>query len=100
MSTEVTDDHVGQLKERLHITHSTEDKRLKSMIVASYAAIQASTGLFSIDDVRGFELVLERCRYAYNDSVEYFEDNFLSQLLSFGLELYAAEQRAEEAGVE
>ncbi|WMZ87255.1 hypothetical protein QS429_05400 [Staphylococcus pseudintermedius] len=35
---------------------------------------------------RGAELVYERTRYAYNDSLEFFHENFLGQITSFALE--------------
>ena len=86
---EITETHLDELKERLHITHRSEDERLKRMIRESHLDVQSKTGPFDLDEyTRGRELVYERCRYSYNDAVEYFDDNFTSQLLSVGLELY------------
>jgi hypothetical protein len=81
-----------QFKDRMHITHSSEDDNLKELLSFSILAIKRTCGAFDINgtediDVRAKELVLERTRYAYNDAVEYFEDNFLSELNSLGLSI-------------
>ncbi|EAC9274055.1 phage gp6-like head-tail connector protein, partial [Listeria monocytogenes] len=41
--------------------------------------------------VRARELVIDRTRYAYNDSIEFFNENFQSQITSLGFSLYVAE---------
>lgn len=38
------------------------------------------------ESLRGAELVYERTRYAYNDLLEFFHENFISQITSFALE--------------
>jgi len=84
----ITDDILKEFKDRMHISHGIEDERLKETLSASLADIQEKCGEFSItENKRGKELVFERSRYAYNDSVEFFEDNFLSQLISLSFEL-------------
>jgi hypothetical protein len=46
-------------------------------------------------DIRGKELVFERTRYAYNDALEFFEDNFLSEITSLGISLIPVEDDAD-----
>ncbi|MEK5524138.1 phage gp6-like head-tail connector protein [Heyndrickxia sp. FSL W8-0423] len=75
----------------MHISHN-EDSNLKQLLSFSITAIKASCGNFDIygekdTDIRAKELVFERTRYAYNDALEYFEDNFLSDITSLGLSL-------------
>lgn len=96
----VSDANVKELKDRLHISHDSEDEHLKKLIATSHAAIKAACGEFELDDEPlGKELVFERVRYAYNDAVEYFEDNFLSSIIAFNMRLYAkSNPEAEEAG--
>jgi hypothetical protein len=58
----------------------------------SISAIKSSCGEFDINgekdtDQRAKELIFERTRYAYNDALEYFDDNFLSQITSLGLSI-------------
>jgi hypothetical protein len=86
----ITDALLKEFKDRMHITHSSEDDNLKRLLSFSFAAIKSNCGAFDIygteeTDERAKELVFERTRYAYNDAVEYFEDNFLSELNSLGL---------------
>lgn len=84
----ITDNILNEFKERMHISHKVEDERLKQTLSASLDDIQEKCGEFSItENKRGKELVFERSRYAYNDSVEFFENNFLSQLISLSFEL-------------
>lgn len=80
-----------EFKVRMHITHD-EDDNLIRLLSFSISAIKSSCGVFDINgeketDQRAKELVFERTRYAYNDALEYFDDNFLSQITSLGLSL-------------
>lgn len=84
----ISDDIVKEFKSRMRISHSIEDENLKSILNMSYEDLQIRCGKFKIEDyVRGRELVFERSRYVYNDSLEFFEDNFLSEIISIGIEL-------------
>lgn len=87
----VTPGLLEEFKERMHITHD-EDDNLKRLLSFSISAIKSSCGEFDINgekdtDQRAKELIFERTRYAYNDALEYFDDNFLSQITSLGLSL-------------
>ena len=89
---EITQDILKEFKERMHITHSGEDDNLKRLLSFSVSAVQSNCGPFNITgetdiDNRAKELVFERTRYAYNDAVEYFEDNFLSEIVGLGLDI-------------
>jgi len=88
----VTPQLLEEFKERMHITHGSEDNNLKRLLSFSIAAIKDSCGDFDIYgetelDQRAKELVFERARYAYNDALEFFDDNFLSQINSLGLSI-------------
>ncbi|AKG74367.1 hypothetical protein [Salinicoccus halodurans] len=83
----ITENHVAEMKRRLTLFHSYEDKHIKSLLEKSYADIQYRCQAFDMDKSdRGAELVYERTRYAYNDSLEFFDENFLSNVTSFALE--------------
>lgn len=76
----------------MHISHNSEDSSLKELLSFSYAYVSGKCGKFDLEgksntDKRGQELVLERTRYAYNDAVEFFEDNFLSDITSLGIDI-------------
>lgn len=88
----VTSDMVDEFKNRMHITHSAEDDNLKNMLSFSVAAITSDCGVFDMTsdenaDQQAKELVFERTRYAYNDALEYFHDNFLMDIHSVGFAL-------------
>ncbi|MRX70850.1 phage gp6-like head-tail connector protein [Bacillus lacus] len=84
---DITPGILERFKGRMRITHSSEDETLIEMLQASYEDIQGKCGTFDItSNLRGRELVFERTRYVYNDALEYFNDNFLSQLNSFGFD--------------
>lgn len=94
----VTTDMVEEFKDRMHISHSGEDDNLKRLLSFSISALQETCGQFDVDESQlAKELVFERTRYAYNDAVEYFEDNFLSQINGLGLSLVfkESEENAE-----
>lgn len=100
----VTDELLKQFKDRMHISHSSEDSNLKQLLSFSIAFIEDTCGKFAIDgdtnlDKRARELVLERARYAYNDAVEYFDENFLSDITSLGLDMAYAQEGFENEGV-
>lgn len=82
----VTVELLQEFKDRLHISHKSEDSHLKRLLSYSFADISEKCGSFPLDtDNQGKELVLERSRYAYNDALEYFNENYLSQINSFAL---------------
>lgn len=89
---DITAEFLKEFKDRMHITHSSEDDNLKRLLSFSIVAIKSNCGPFDINgesniDLRAKELVMERTRYVYNDALEYFEDNFLSELNSLGLSI-------------
>lgn len=88
----ISDEILEEFKSRLHISHSSEDKNLTRMLSSSLAYVEDKCGAFKMDgsanvDKRARELVLERTRYAYNEALEYFEDNYLSEITSLGIDL-------------
>lgn len=87
----VTPELLTEFKERMHISHN-EDNNLKQLLSFSISYIRSKCGDFDIEgdsdtDIQAKELVFERTRYAYNDAVEYFEDNFLSEINSLSLDI-------------
>ncbi|MDN6626259.1 MAG: phage gp6-like head-tail connector protein [Pisciglobus halotolerans] len=68
-----------------------EDENLNRILKSSESSIKSQCGTFDYTNERAVELVLERARYAYNDSLEFFEMNFREQLLNLSLDLYLEE---------
>ncbi len=88
----VTQTVLEEFKARMHIFHDGEDDNLKKLLSFSVSYVESKCGKFDMDeDSQATELVFERTRYAYNDALEYFEDNFLSEIISLGLEMVGAE---------
>lgn len=86
-------DMLAAFKANMHITNSAEDANLQDLLNRSAAAISRMTGApdaLALDATR--ELVLERARYAYNEALEYFNDNFLSEILGAQLEVTLASE--------
>jgi len=84
----ITTDQLEQFKQRMHITHSAEDDNLKRLLSFSVASLHSSCGEFDMEtNETAKELVFERARYSYNDAIEYFEDNFLSEINSLSFDL-------------
>lgn len=84
----VTPELVQEFKDRMHISHGAEDKNLERLLSSSLKYVERNCGPFDLSaHVEAKELVLERTRYAYNDSLEFFEDNFLSMIQGLSLSL-------------
>lgn len=95
---EVTPGLVDDLKARLHISHGSEDGNLERLLSSSLRYVERNCGVFDIHShEEAQELVLERARYAYNDSLEFFEENFLSMIQGLSLSLLPASVEDGEA---
>ncbi|EAG7105760.1 phage gp6-like head-tail connector protein, partial [Listeria monocytogenes] len=47
---EVSDDLLKKFKERMHISHNSEDSNLKELLSFSIADLQEKCGLFNVDE--------------------------------------------------
>lgn len=85
-----------ELKSRLRITWDDENKELERIINRGKSYFVELTGKafsFSVDAWET-ELLLERCRYVYNNAADEFETNFKDELRRLIL-LTALEKRKE-----
>lgn len=81
-----------EFKDKMNIFHTGEDDKLNDLLSYSIVYVKSTCVDFSLDkvtdlDKRAIELVLERSRYAYNDSLEYFETNFRSEIFALGVDM-------------
>lgn len=88
----VTEELLEEFKEKMVITHKSQDRDLKRSLSFSIAYVEDTCGKFDINgdkntDKRAKELVFERARYDYNEALEFFEDNFLSEITSLGIDM-------------
>lgn len=87
MKMTVSTNTIEEFKRYMRITHD-EDDNLRRLLSFSISYVKTHCGDFDIDEnEQAKELVFERTRYLYNDALEFFEDNFLSEITSLGLSL-------------
>lgn len=77
-----------EFKGRMHISHNVEDNNLTRILIASLADIEMLGGNMVKAKEQTTELVLERARYVYNGSLEFFYDNFRESLLNLSFNCY------------
>ncbi len=82
-----------RLKERLKITWDDEDILLINILERAEKSLNALMGVELNYNIPGpaQELLLERCRYDYNNALEYFEQNFAREILRLQLQVAAEE---------
>ncbi|HDG9374124.1 TPA: phage head-tail adapter protein [Staphylococcus aureus] len=90
------DELLQDFKDMEKIDHTSEDTYIKKLLKRSYEKLQRDYGKFDIDkDLIGRELVLNRARYAYQDLLEYFNENYRVDLIDFGISLVEVEDDEE-----
>lgn len=75
----ITEAIVNEFMTRMRLD-DTEDGNLQRILQASYDDLRRICGDYELTDSTFKELVFERSRYAYNDALEYFHTNFLTQI--------------------
>jgi hypothetical protein len=82
----ITEEILMQFKERMHL-EDFEDENFRRILSASVKALKRSCGDRDIETDEEFkELVFERSRYVYNDALEFFNKNFLSEINTLGID--------------
>lgn len=83
---EITQDIIEEFKLRLKLDGNDEDVNLKFILEASVEDLISKTGEYDITVSKRFkELVFERSRYVYNDALEFFDTNFISQIANLSI---------------
>jgi len=74
-----------ELKNYLKVTWISEDDYLESIIARGEEYLKGLTGTDINFEQEGLgkSLLLDYCRYYYNNAVEYFEENFQRQIVRF-----------------
>lgn len=69
---------LNEVKEYLKITWTDEDNSLANIIERGKSNLEGLTGteLDFDDNNQAKSLLLDYCRYGYNNALEYFEENF------------------------
>lgn len=86
MDTVISNEILQEFKDRMHLGDEEYDN-LKRILSTSNKALLRVCGNYDLNKDEEFkELVFERSRYVYNDALEYFDKNFLSQINSLGID--------------
>ncbi|MGN4560852.1 hypothetical protein ACTFP3_21415 [Bacillus cereus group sp. MYBK5-2] len=86
MDKVISNEILQQFKDRMHLGDE-EDDNLKRILSTSNKTLLRVCGNYDLNKDEEFkELVFERSRYVYNDALEYFDKNFLSQINSLGID--------------
>lgn len=72
-----------EVKDNLRITWKDEDERLEKIILRGKSFLEGLTGtkLNFEEEGEAKSLLLDYCRYNYNNALEYFEENFERSIL-------------------
>lgn len=76
-------------KERMRVFHDVDDNNINTILKGSQEALETLLGFDLMTIESGKELIMERSRYVYNDSLELFRDSFkneIARLAIYGLE--------------
>lgn len=84
----ISEDILKAFKQRMRISYDIDDDNLRELLTRSYQVIESNCGKFDIEqDHYGKFLVFEHARYAFNDDVEFFMENFHDDMASFAFKL-------------
>lgn len=76
-----------EVKNNLFVTWSEDDRQINIIILKSMNYLQSKvTQRLTIEDFSGYDiehtLLIERCRYDWNNALDEFETNFKSEVLA------------------
>jgi len=90
------DQLLKDFKGRMRIFHDADDENLKNILESSRVAIERWCGSSDVEKAEIRELVIERSRYVFNDSLEFFNENFQSELMAVSLANYSEGAESDE----
>lgn len=85
---DIPDDLLEEVKNNLFVTWSDDDCQISIIILKSMNYLQSKVSqILTIEDFSGYDiehtLLIERCRYDWNNALNEFEKNFASEILAF-----------------
>lgn len=94
------DEMLDELKHHLRITWYDEDEELEALLLRGQSAFKRLFGVDVDYSDEGLayikELLYNWCRYARNNSLEYFQQNFQSEINTIAFSLAAKEREAND----
>ena len=88
---EITIELLDEFKDRMKLSDD-EDFNLTRILKASIEDLIDKCGVYDVHTSERFkELVFERSRYVYNDALEFFDNNFQTQLTTLNISKVVAD---------
>lgn len=96
---EISKELLEEVKDKLYISWDDNDKQVKDIIIRSCRYIQSkiSEQLLFTNESEEYNLMLERCRYDWNNALDEFEKNYSSEILAL-IQFYALKDWRDENG--
>ena len=84
-ASEITPEMLTDAKDKLYISWDENDEQVRRIILRAckYVQSKVSQELTFAPDSDEYELMLERCRYDWNNALDEFETNYSSEILAF-----------------
>lgn len=81
---DVTSELLKDTKDKLYVSWNDNDEQIKKIILRASKYIQSkiTQELSFTPDSEEYELMLERCRYDWNNALDEFEKNYSSEILA------------------
>lgn len=81
---DVTSELLKDTKDKLYVSWSDNDEQIKKIILraSKYIQLKITQELSFTPDSEEYELMLERCRYDWNNALDEFEKNYSSEILA------------------
>lgn len=81
---DVASELLKDTKDKLYVSWSDNDEQIKKIILRASKYIQSkiTQELSFTPDSEEYELMLERCRYDWNNALDEFEKNYSSEILA------------------
>lgn len=76
----ITPEILQEFKERMKLGDEEDENLIRILSASNKSLIRICGGYDITQDEEFKELVFERARYVYNDALEYFQTNFLTQI--------------------
>lgn len=86
------DDIVKKIKGYLGVTWTYQDDEIHGLVEDGIAKIEAVSSSTDFTQGLGWKLLKTYCRYAWDGSEAYFEDNYKKDLLQLQLENFKRDQ--------
>lgn len=84
-NVDIPADLLNDVKSKLYISWDEDDEQVKKIIIRAcrYLQSKVASKLEYSQESLEYDLLLERCRYDWNNALDEFEKNYASEILAF-----------------